>query len=43
MINIIAHLSGLSRIILRDIKDLNSCNISDILENDLESDVEINY
>ena len=37
MINIIAHLSALSRIIEREIEDLN------IPENDLESDVEINY
>ena len=37
MINIIAHLSALSRIIESEIKDLN------IPENDLNSDVEINY
>ncbi len=37
MINIIAHLSALSRTIEREIKDLN------ILENDLKSDIEINY
>jgi len=37
MLNIIAHLSALSRIIEREIKDLN------IPENDLNSDIEINY
>jgi hypothetical protein len=37
MLNIIAHLSALSRIIEKEIKDLN---IPDI---DLNSDVEINY
>ena len=36
MVNIIAHLSALSRIIEREIKDLN------IPHNDFESDVEIN-
>lgn len=37
MINLIAHWSALSRIIEREIKDLN------FLENDFESNVEINY
>jgi len=48
MINIIAHLSVLSKIIGKDIKDLNSRKInlfyaSDIPENDLEYDIEITY
>jgi len=37
MINIIAHLSVLSRIVEREIENM------DIPENDLKSDVEINY
>jgi len=37
MLNIVVHLSALSRIIEREIKDLN------IPENDLNSDIEINY
>ena len=37
MVNIIAHLSVLSRMIEKDIENI------DIPENDLESDVEINY
>ena len=37
MMNIIAHLSALSRIVEREIKYLN------IPENDLESDIEISY
>ena len=37
MVNIIAHLSALSRIIERKIKDLNIPN------NDLKSNIEINY
>ena len=37
MVNIIAHLSILSRMIEKDIENI------DIPENDLESDVEINY
>ena len=37
MINIIAHLSTLSRIVEREIDDLN------IPENDLKSDIELSY
>ena len=41
MVNIIAHLSVLSKMIEKEIKDLNK--VKSIPENDLESDVEITY